>query len=138
MHGHVDVAQILIELGAHIGAKDNQDWTPLHHAALYGHRDVAEILLECGADLYAKDKLERAPLQLSLVSGHAELSVLLIEKCPGALSWSLDGMGPAEYAAHHGRHDVAAAVRSASARVAITSVMEAHGLCTSHFSGLMK
>lgn len=37
------------------GARDPEDATPLHHAALKGHRKIVELLLKNGADINARD-----------------------------------------------------------------------------------
>ena len=42
---------ILLDSGADIHAKDEEECTALHIAAKHGHEDVCLILIECGANV---------------------------------------------------------------------------------------
>ncbi len=49
--GHVELAKMLIGLGANLNAKDPiHGWTALMQATFFGQREVAKILLKSGAD----------------------------------------------------------------------------------------
>ncbi len=49
--GHVELAKMLIGLGANLNAKDPvHGWTALMQATFYGQREVSKILLKSGAD----------------------------------------------------------------------------------------
>jgi ankyrin repeat protein len=77
MKGHVQVVKELLEHGADMKAKDNQDSTPLHFACSLGHLAVVNELLSPndsndtttilgklksrGADTEAKDLFGRTP-----------------------------------------------------------------------------
>ena len=52
-YGHKDVAEILIEKGADVNAKDGgtNKQTPLMYASKYGHKDIAVLLIGKGADV---------------------------------------------------------------------------------------
>lgn len=54
-NGHLEVAKLLLERGADIGAKGYFGATALHWAAGKGHSDVVEWLLAEGADPTARD-----------------------------------------------------------------------------------
>jgi ankyrin repeat protein len=56
-YGHETIADLLIERGAVIEAKDNGGWTPLHFAIIFGHEDLASKLLHNGADPNVKNKV---------------------------------------------------------------------------------
>ena len=49
MNGHEQVARVLLEAGAVVGAEDNDGSTALMLAAHNGHEQVARVLLEAGA-----------------------------------------------------------------------------------------
>jgi ankyrin repeat protein len=48
--GHVKMAELLIQCGAHVGSHDSKHQTPLHLAALKGNLDIVKLLFESGAD----------------------------------------------------------------------------------------
>ena len=54
LHGQTEAARLLIENGADVNMKDDNDGTPLHGAAIFGRAGVAKLLLENGADLQAR------------------------------------------------------------------------------------
>ena len=49
-----DVAELLIAKGADVNAKDDNGWTPLHHAVPDGHKEIAELLITKGGNVNAK------------------------------------------------------------------------------------
>eukprot|EP00730_Choanoeca_flexa_P006686 TRINITY_DN12203_c2_g4_i7.p2 TRINITY_DN12203_c2_g4~~TRINITY_DN12203_c2_g4_i7.p2 ORF type:complete len:127 (+),score=18.47 TRINITY_DN12203_c2_g4_i7:85-465(+) len=62
MCGHLAVAEMLIDRGADLMAKDKDDRTPLHLACETGQLVTAEMLISKGADVEAKDKNGKTPL----------------------------------------------------------------------------
>jgi len=58
----VDLAEVLIEKGAEVDAKDREGKTPLHIAAEQVDRDFAEFLLKNGADINAEDNDGNTPI----------------------------------------------------------------------------
>lgn len=54
--GHTEVAKLLIEAGAAIEAKSNEQTTPLFNAAFLCHTEVVKLLLEHGANVHTTDK----------------------------------------------------------------------------------
>lgn len=55
------MARLLIERGAQVDARDEDEDTPLHMVAWKNSVDVAKLLIEYGADLNAKDESGRTP-----------------------------------------------------------------------------
>ena len=57
------VAQLLIDKGANVNARDTLGDTPLHYASLSNQVDIARLLLEHGADpeVPGLDPITRAP-----------------------------------------------------------------------------
>src|SRR5712672_2971546 len=60
-----DVARILLEHGANVGAKDEEGRTPLHGATRKGSFELVHMLLEHGADAYARPNDGSTPLLLA-------------------------------------------------------------------------
>ena len=51
------VVTLLLERGADINARNNNGWTPLHHAVRHNTSAMVTLLLERGADINARDAL---------------------------------------------------------------------------------
>eukprot|EP00756_Hemistasia_phaeocysticola_P051878 Hpha_TRINITY_DN27050_c0_g1::TRINITY_DN27050_c0_g1_i1::g.33351::m.33351 len=74
--GHVNVAEILLERGADIEAKNTSEATPLYVATLQGHTEVARLLLSKGA---AVDSEAMIPLKAAIYEMHDDLIELLLD-----------------------------------------------------------
>ena len=88
LNGHKGIAELLIEKGANLNAKDrgrvpaeDTGKTPLHLAAKKGHNEVAELLIAEGADVNAKSESGiskgETPLDTAISRKHPETVVLL-------------------------------------------------------------
>ena len=83
--GHKEIAELLIEKGADLNAKQNLGWTPLHNAASSGHKEIAELLITKGVDVNAKIAAANAlgrykgdtPLDLAIKRKRTEVADLL-------------------------------------------------------------
>ncbi|VDM03575.1 unnamed protein product [Schistocephalus solidus] len=73
-HGHRELVEILLDMGANVHATDRNDWTSLHWAAQRGHVDVVCALLKGGANRRAKDAHGNMPY---MVTQHTELAEAL-------------------------------------------------------------
>ena len=64
---HAKIAELLIQNGAIVDAKDKDSKTPLHYAAENGEigLEVTKVLLDHGAEMNAKSKDGKTPLDLA-------------------------------------------------------------------------
>ena len=62
--GHLDIVKCLIEKGADVNAKDEDEETALHLASEEGHLEIVQYLIEKGADINAKDCYGQTALYL--------------------------------------------------------------------------
>jgi len=83
--GRMDVAGMLLEAGAEIGATDRvRSLTALHAAARRGDAAMVRFLLEAEADPNASGTPQRiTPLSLAAEHGHLEVVQLLLDAGPG-------------------------------------------------------
>ncbi|KAK5739906.1 hypothetical protein LTR17_005002 [Elasticomyces elasticus] len=84
-HGHLDIAELLIEKGARPELPALNGWTALHYAAAHGHSEFVETLLECAVvDVDCKDSGGYTPLAVAIrMSRHKDRLVtvkLLVER----------------------------------------------------------
>jgi uncharacterized protein len=84
MHGHIDAAKLLLDLGAEIDAIPggfDYSGTALHYAAFHGQRAMVDFLLERGADAHAKDtKIGQTPASWADHANHPEIRDLLLSR----------------------------------------------------------
>lgn len=59
LHGHQDIAEILMRSGCSKDARTKVDKTPLHLAATEGHPDLVECLLRTGSEVDSKDMVRQ-------------------------------------------------------------------------------
>jgi hypothetical protein len=113
----------LLERGANPNAKDENGWTPLHHAAEVGSVDIAKFLIDKGA--YVNARAERAkyegcrrldvsgitPLHIAACYGFLPLAELLLES--GADPNAIDQCGrtPTYLAEGNGHKGVAELIK---------------------------
>lgn len=108
--GSTEITTILIKGGADVELSGFGGVRPLHSAALAGQAKVVTILLKSGAQVDSRDNTGRTPL-LAFMSGNVrDVSTLIALLDGGADPNLLDGpvpYHPLDYAAMHGRADVA-------------------------------
>ena len=68
-----DIARTLIEHGADVNAKAENDLTPLHTAAARGNLESAQLLLDYGADINANTKDGKTPMAYAQERNHPEM-----------------------------------------------------------------
>ena len=61
----VELAQILLEYGADLNARDVEGWTPLHAASATGNLHMINLLLDEGASLTAINLDDKMPIDVA-------------------------------------------------------------------------
>lgn len=115
--GHLHVAKLLIDHGAHINAKDLAGYTPLHWAAFNGFRDVVDILIKRGAIVSASSKFGITPLLQAAAQGHSLVVARLLESRADPNIQSHDGSTPLHKAVVNGHQEVVLQLLRAKASV---------------------
>src|SRR5438045_2599805 len=78
--GHTDILMTLLDRCVDIENKDEQNRTPLHHAASRGHKSAVIALLCCGANIRAKTKVGRTAFHLAVsFENQPDVVTVLIE-----------------------------------------------------------
>jgi ankyrin repeat protein len=103
------VESLLVKKPEKINAKEKDDLTPLHYAAMHGHKDVSELLIGKGANVNAKTKLGFTPLHYAK---NKDISALLISKGADVNAKTKLDFTPLHYAAMYAHEDVAEILRS--------------------------
>jgi ankyrin repeat protein len=62
-----------------VDTKDNENMTPLNHAANIGNADAIEVLLDRGANINARKKFGYSSLDLTAIKGNFKAMELLLE-----------------------------------------------------------
>lgn len=79
---HYHIAQLLLEHGADISARTNQDWQPLHSACKWNSSQCVTLLLDWGADVNAITHGGLTPLHLAASNPIAYETLVLLLNHP--------------------------------------------------------
>jgi uncharacterized protein len=74
---NIAIARLLLDHGADVNAKQQENITPLHSAAHNGHVEMVKLLLDRGADRTAKTNAGKTPYDFATELNHTELMALL-------------------------------------------------------------
>jgi ankyrin repeat protein len=100
--GKINIIKDLLEKGADVNARDNDDKTVLHLAAENGYMDVVEYLLEKGINVDAKDDQGRTALDLANKFGHTEGANAILEAVAKKPSTQVSGTQEEQHTAQAG------------------------------------
>jgi ankyrin repeat protein len=78
--GHETAARLLLERGAVVDAREEDQWTALHLAAQNGHEATVRLLLERGADIGATEARQWTALHKAAANGRETTARLLLER----------------------------------------------------------
>ena len=106
--GHIEVVALLLEKGAKVNAKDEDNNTPLHLACHKGHAGVVELLLINGANVNAKDSDKCTPLHRACLNDHKDLVTKLLDKGANVNAKDEDKFTPLHLACQEGHAGVVA------------------------------
>lgn len=123
-NGCLDVAQLLIERGANVNAKDHDGWTPLIKAAQAGRADIVRLLMEHGADMSVADDTGRTAWMFAAMGGHTDIAEIFKRARASAPAAALDVTSPALAASQPIPRQFTADGRNDSPPLAWTNVPE--------------
>ncbi len=106
LHGHTGVAEILLEHGAEIAARDRHGETPLHVACARGNAATARLLLERGSDINTADGEGITPLMSAVMANSTDCVRLLLDRGADVSArdqWERTALDTAESLSKHGR-----------------------------------
>ncbi|KAI5841655.1 ankyrin repeat-containing domain protein [Tricharina praecox] len=89
--GDLEIARLLIDLGADVTTTDERRPTPLHCASERGHEETARLLIDRRADVLAADKEGFTPLHRASAREHEAIALLLIDRGAGILATDNSG-----------------------------------------------
>ncbi len=124
LENHVDVAKILLSMGADIEAKRLGGFTPLHDAIYRKHKDISEfliahgakihgemseayidkemvqLLLDLGADVNQRDERDISPIDQAVMCGSIDVLKLLLDHGANINAKDKDGYTPLHHCAN--------------------------------------
>ncbi|XP_063836754.1 poly [ADP-ribose] polymerase tankyrase [Ostrinia nubilalis] len=113
-YNRLPLAQLLLQRGADVHAKDKGGLVPLHNACSYGHYEVTELLVAAGAGVNAADLWRFTPLHEAAAKGKADIVRLLLKHGADPTRRNRDGLTPLQLV-RAGDSDTADALRGDAA-----------------------
>ena len=99
----LEIVEFLIQLGANVNAKAENDCTPLHYAAYKGKIEVVKYLIEHGAQVDMRKKGGATPLHWAAENSKIEVVKYLIDYGAQVNLRNKFGFTPLHWAAYKGK-----------------------------------
>ncbi len=106
-HGHIPLAQKLLDNRADVNTPDHHGSTPLTTAASSGHLDMVRFLVESGADVQAQIYDSRKAFNLAVTNGHKRVAEYLLSVGNEPNERGSSGYSPLMIAAENNFYDLA-------------------------------
>lgn len=71
--GHIDIVKLLIQAGADVNLRLEEESTLLMNAAGEGNFELVQVLVEAGAEIDVVDRYRNSPLGLAIRNGHQKI-----------------------------------------------------------------
>ena len=114
--GNIEAVKQHLAAGEDVDARDNQDKTPLKHAAFRGYKEIVELLIAKGADVNAKDNTGNTTLHWAVIGRRNEMVELLILNGANVNAKTMRGFTPLDEAIKYKRTETAALLRKHGAK----------------------
>ena len=108
--GHYVVLQFLLEHGADVDSRDNENVRPLHLASTLGHLDIVQLLFKHGAGINAQDNDGWTPLHCASHMGRLKVIQALFERGADVNARDNGGCTPLHWASSEGHLEVTQAL----------------------------
>ncbi|MGD1920999.1 MAG: ankyrin repeat domain-containing protein [Pleurocapsa sp.] len=135
----VDVAKLLIEVGADVNAQNREGKTPLHLIKTsYGEKDyiLAQLFIKAGAFLDITDQNNQTPLHIAAKNGRHDLAKVLIKAGADINAQDNQGQTPLHIVTHNSSHGIKTIQRLFIESGADIFIADNTGKTNSHLSSI--
>lgn len=95
--GHIEVAEALLAAGADVNIEADDNWRPLHHAALNGQAKMAALLIRHKADMNPRESLQgQTPLHIASERGDEKTVAVLVNAGAARYQWDHNANAPVD------------------------------------------
>ncbi len=106
IHGHVDIAELLLRAGADVDCGDSDESTPLHNAGLNRHPEMLAFLLENGADVNRRDRNGAYSLSFAASGGDSTCVRMVLDAGADLNYWHPQGFTLLHFACSRNLYDL--------------------------------
>ena len=110
-------AELLLNAGANVEARDMWNDTPLHYASFDGHNETVALLLDRGANIEAQRVYGETPLHVASSNGHSETVTLLLDAGANVDAQTKNGWTPLHRASWYGHRKTVTLLLDAGANI---------------------